>query len=281
MDYKPTLMENIRNFPDIQKYKDLNWEGSFEDYLEIVRSNPKVARSAFQRVYDMIVSQGTEEFKEYKKNIVHYKFFEDPFENGKDAIYGLDLHIMKLVHLLKSAAKSYGAEKRIFLLHGPVGSSKSTIARLLKKGVEQYSRSPEGALYTFEWVQGTESDMKSIFGSAESFPCPMHEEPLRLVPQKFRKDVLDRINEGIDGFEKIDVLGDLCPSCRYIFNQLHHRYQGNWSKVIDNHIRVKRLLLSENDRIGIGTFQPKDEKKSRFYRTYRGHQLPEDRRIRQ
>lgn len=27
-----------------------------------------------------------------------------------------------------------------------------------------------------------------------------------------------------------------------------------------NHIRVKRLLLSEKDRIGIGTFQPKDEK---------------------
>ncbi len=26
------------------------------------------------------------------------------------------------------------------------------------------------------------------------------------------------------------------------------------------HIRVKRLLLSEKDRIGIGTFQPKDEK---------------------
>ena len=59
---------------------------------------------------------------------------------------------MRLVHVLKAAAEGYGPEKRVILLHGPVGSSKSTIARLLKQGVEQYSRTPDGALYTFEWV---------------------------------------------------------------------------------------------------------------------------------
>lgn len=148
-----TLMAELRNLHDVRGYQDLNWEGSFEEYLEIARRNPKVVRSAFQRVYDMIVAQGTEEYKEYKKKIIRYKFFEDPFENGKDGVFGLDLHLMKLVHLFKSAAKRYGAEKRIFLLHGPVGSSKSTIARLLKKGVEHYSRTPEGALYTFKWVK--------------------------------------------------------------------------------------------------------------------------------
>ena len=40
----------------------------------------------------------------------------------------------------------------MILLHGPVGSSKSTIARLLKRGIEEYSRTPEGALYTYDWV---------------------------------------------------------------------------------------------------------------------------------
>src|SRR5262245_29377004 len=38
------------------------------------------------------------------------------------------------------------------------------------------------------------------------------------------------------------------------------RYQGDWSKVVGSHVRVRRLVLSEKDRIGIGTFQPKDEK---------------------
>lgn len=254
------LMDEIRKLPDLDTYQDLNWEGSLEQYLDIVQQNPKVARKSFQRIYDMIVSHGSEVYKEYKKKIIHYKFFEDPFENGKDAIYGLDLHIMKLVHLLKSAAKGYGAEKRIFLLHGPVGSSKSTIARLLKKGVENYSRTPEGALYTFEWVQHPDRDTKHLFGSGETFPCPMHEEPLRLIPLVHRRGILDRINEKIDGHDKILVEGDLCPSCRFIFKSLLHDYDGNWAKVLDNHIRVKRLLLSENDRVGIGTFQPKDEK---------------------
>ena len=56
------------------------------------------------------------------------------------------------MNVLKSAAQGYGPEKRVILLHGPVGSSKSTIARLLKKGIEDYSRTPDGALYTFDWT---------------------------------------------------------------------------------------------------------------------------------
>ena len=37
------------------------------------------------------------------------------------------------------------------------------------------------------------------------------------------------------------------------------KYGGDWTRVL-NHIQVRRLLLSAQDRIGIGTFQPKDEK---------------------
>src|SRR5687767_1421140 len=36
-------------------------------------------------------------------------------------------------------------------------------------------------------------------------------------------------------------------------------YGGNFEKVM-THVKVRRLVLSEQDRIGIGTFQPKDEK---------------------
>src|SRR6266536_2915956 len=37
------------------------------------------------------------------------------------------------------------------------------------------------------------------------------------------------------------------------------KYSGDWTKVVHD-IRVKRVILSEQDRLGIGTFQPKDEK---------------------
>jgi predicted Ser/Thr protein kinase len=40
--------------------------------------------------------------------------------------------------------RNYGTERRVLLLHGPVGTAKSTIVRLLKKGLEAYSRTEDG-----------------------------------------------------------------------------------------------------------------------------------------
>ncbi len=57
----------------------------------------------------------------------------------------------------------------------------------------------------------------------------------------------------------VKIKGELCPFCRYIYAERLKNYSGDWTRVIQD-IRVKRLLLSEKDRIGIGTFQPKDEK---------------------
>ena len=149
-------MSRIASFQDRQGYSEQHWEGSFADYLDIVRQNPKVTRTAYQRLYDMILSHGTTEYIENKEKLVRYKFFDDPTSSGEDAIFGLDTPLMQLVNIFKSAAQGYGTEKRVLLLHGPVGSSKSTIARLLKKGLERYSRTDEGALYTFAWTSSDE-----------------------------------------------------------------------------------------------------------------------------
>ncbi|MBU4485272.1 serine protein kinase [bacterium] len=252
-------MDYIASRHDARTYKELNWEGTLTDYLDIVEKNPLVARTAYQRMHDMILSYGTEEYSEYKKKIVHYKFFEDPVAHGKDALFGLDVHLMKLVDIFQSAARLYGTEKRIILLHGPVGCAKSTLTRLLKKGLEAYSKIDEGALYTYSWVKNELVDEKKIFGAAIEIPCPMHEEPLHLIPVELRKDVLDKINKKLPADNKIHVEGELCPSCRYIYAELLRVYDGDWLKVME-HIKVRRMILSEKDRVGIGTFQPKDEK---------------------
>ena len=253
------LMGMIQSMQDIEGYRDLNWEGTFGEYLRIVEKNPKVARTAFQRIYDMIISYGTEEFTEYKKKITHYKFFDDPIGNGKDAVFGLGVHLMKLVNAFKAAARQYGTEKRILLLHGPVGSAKSTVVRMLKKGVEAYSKTPEGALYSFTWVKKALDDVRGIFGSASEIRCPMHEEPLRLIPLELRDKILGEINKNLSEDDKVILEGDSCPSCRYIYRELISYYHGDWAKAME-HIKVRRIVLSEKDRIGIGTFQPKDEK---------------------
>jgi serine protein kinase len=238
---------------DLETYREQHWIGSFSQYLDMVKEDPKITRSAFERIFDMILSYGTREYVDSKKKIVHYKFFDDPDHRGADGIYGLDIPLMKLVNIFKSAAKRYGTERRVILLHGPVGSSKSTIARLLKTGLEAYSRTTEGALYTFGWLRDTNNPDSVV-------PCPMHEEPLHLVTYKLRPIFEESLNAGRkpDDYH-VRIEGELCPFCRQEYRELSERYDGDWGNVMQ-HVQMRRLLLSAQDRVGIGTFQPKDEK---------------------
>ena len=54
-----------KNFK-VADFTHLHWEGSFQEYIDRVSENPLVARNAFQRIYDMIISFGTKEYVEYK-----------------------------------------------------------------------------------------------------------------------------------------------------------------------------------------------------------------------
>ncbi|MBX7232021.1 MAG: serine protein kinase [Bdellovibrionales bacterium] len=249
----------ISSLQGSNRFHELNWVGSFFDYLNMVRENPKVTRNAFQRMFDMITEKGTVEYVDVKKQVVHYKFFDDLDQDGKDAVFGADLPLMKLVNVLRAAALGYGTEKRVILLHGPVGSAKSTICRLLKQGLERYSRSDSGALYTFEWID-EDGKHEDVFGKGvRVFPSPMHEEPLLLIPVEIRQSIIDELNRGNKTDFRIHIQGELCPPSRYIFKSLLEKYGGDLNRVLQ-HVRVRRLILSESDRIGVGTFQPKDEK---------------------
>jgi serine protein kinase len=240
-----------------EDFSHLHWTGNFQEYVDKVAEDPRIARNAFQRIHDMVMNYGTSEYTEYKKKITRYHFFDDPVGNGKDAVFGIDVHLMKFVNFFKSAAAGYGTEKRVLLLHGPVGSAKSSISRLVKKGLEHYSRTDDGAMYTFEWY---DEEAPEILGGQRVFPSPMHEEPLKLIPVEVRPDFLAKLNKSRPkGTYKINIRGSLNPADRYIYNAYMEKYDGDWNKVM-NHIRIKRLLLSEKDRVGIGTFQPKDEK---------------------
>ncbi len=245
------IISIVTQAQDLDDYRKLHWEGSFSQYLSVVRERPAVTRTAFQRIYDMIVSYGVDKVDDNKEKMIHYRFFDDPSGHGKDAVYGLDRSMMNLVNVFKAAAEGYGVDRRVLLLHGPVGSSKSTVARLLKRGLEAYSRKDEGALYTFYWLP--------ISGEGENEPCPMHEEPLHLIPEESRPAVEVELNNGSATGWPLKVTGELCPFCRHSYRERMQAYGGDWSRVVQD-IRVRRLLLSERDRIGIGTFQPKDEK---------------------
>ena len=246
------ILDALRSRLDLSEYQKLHWEGTFEDYIGKVLDDPKVTRSAFQRLYDMISAHGTEEVYENKEKQVRYKFFTEFATRHADGIYGLDRSLMALVNTFRSAALGYGTERRVILLHGPVGSAKSTIARLLKRGLEEYSRSEAGMIFSFKWRNDDGTWAKD----------PMHGEPLQLVPEEHRANLLRMLNEQTTDRRNYDIriLGDLCPYSRFEFAERLKKYDGDWMEMLRKEIKVYRLVLSEKDRVGIGTFQPKDEK---------------------
>src|SRR5919204_693084 len=244
------ILNALRQELNLGDYRKKHWEGSFEEYLDIVIRHPEVTRTAYQRLYDMILSHGTEEVYENKDKIIRYKFFTNYAQKHSDAIYGLERPLMQLVNAFKSAAKGYGTERRVLLLHGPVGSSKSTIARLLKRGLEDYSRTDQGMLFSFAW-RGKDGNWQK---------CPMHEDPLHLVPRELRPGILARLNaDRRQGEPEVTIRGELCPFCRQMYNEHIASHDGDWTRMLED-VKVYRLILSEQDRIGVGTFQPKDEK---------------------
>ena len=242
----------LGKFSTSEDYKQLHWEGSFVDYLDMVRENPLIVRNAYQRLYDMIISHGYEDYEKYREKFRRWKFFDDVEGGGKDAVFGIDKELNRLVETIRGGAEGFGVDKRILLMHGPVGSAKSTIARLLKKGLERYSRKPEGALYTFKiWDKDSEDWVLS----------PMHEEPLKLIPEEIREDLVSELFEGLALKYPITTHKPvLDPASRKYFQLLMEDCNGDWQKVVTDHVKVVRLVISEKDRVGIGTYQPKDEK---------------------
>jgi serine protein kinase len=197
--------------------RQVTWEGTFRDYLEIVQRNPKVANLAHARVYDMIISAGVEERGEGQPR--EYKFFTSE-------LFGLERTLQQLVEeYFAPAARRLDVRKRILLLVGPVGGGKSTLVTMLKRGLERYSRTDDGAVYAIK-------------------DCPMHEEPLHLVPEELRADFKRQFG--------VHIEGDLCPVCQW---KLRHEWGDNIQDV-----PVVRIKFSERERIGIGTFKPSDPK---------------------
>ncbi|KGP90373.1 protein prkA [Pontibacillus chungwhensis BH030062] len=203
----------------VQSYREeeenLKWEGTFGEYLDMLRERPYLAQSSHSRVYNMIKHAGIEE----QNGKVHYKFFDDQ-------IFGLEEAMEKLVEeYFHPAAKRLDVKKRILLLMGPVSGGKSTLVTLLKRGLERFSHTDEGAVYA---IKG----------------CPMHEDPLHLIPQHLREDFAEEFGVRIEG--------NLSP---LNLMRLEQEFGG---RIED--MPVERIFFSEDRRTGIGTFSPSDPK---------------------
>ncbi|WP_050614085.1 PrkA family serine protein kinase [Bacillus testis] len=198
-----------------EEEQKLKWEGTFADYLALVKERPWIAQSAHSRVYNMIKDAGIEDVNGQRT----YSFFSNQ-------MFGLEESLERLVEeYFHPAAKRLDVRKRILLLMGPVSGGKSTLVSLIKRGLEKYSLQDHGAIYAIK-------------------DCPMHEDPLHLIPQHLRNDFYDEYGIRIEGnLSPLNVM------------KLEEEYGGRIEDVM-----VERIFLSEDKRVGIGTFSPSDPK---------------------
>jgi serine protein kinase len=206
---------------DREENKSKKFEGTFLDYLDIVKEDPEVSMLAHQRTYKLITQPGVKVIETdenprlrriYGNDVIkRYKFFDEEF-------FGIDKTIMKIVRYFHSAAMVGEEARQVLYLVGPVGAGKSSLMEALKRALQM---SPP--IYA---LQG----------------CPMREEPLHLVPKHLRKEFEDALNVRIEG--------DLCPVCRY---RLKNEFNGEYER-----FPVVTVDFSIRSRKGIGVVPPVD-----------------------
>lgn len=215
MDFKEFILN------DRESHNNEKFEGSFLDYLEIVKNNTNVAKLAHKRMHDLIVSKEVEILKPeenqrikkiYGNDVIkRYSFFKDDF-------FGIDKILMKIANYFYSASMKGEEARQVLYLVGPVGAGKSSLVEALKKALE------------------TADPIYTIKG------CPMHEEPLHLIPKHLRGEFENMLG--------VQIEGDLCPVCKY---KLEHEYEGHYEK-----FPVITKTFSIRSRKGVGVVPPVD-----------------------
>ena len=193
-----------------------HWEGTFSEFLTTIlpTNAAAVARSSHEYVWNMLQWHGREGSG---------GDISKARELFKRELFGVDEPLARVVDYFKAAAAGSDVGRRLLLLLGPPSGGKSTLAILLKRGLEEYSRTDEGALYA---IQGS----------------PLRESPLNLVPASLRAAFRETYG--------VEVTGELSPWAR---DFLERQCEGDYLRV-----PVERVFLSEAARCGIGTYAPHD-----------------------
>src|SRR5690625_3905434 len=199
------FLESLSTFT--REHRARYWEGDFATFLEeIVTAAPgRMARTSHEYFWDML----------------RWTRRRDERDHGTDQLFsndlfGIDASLQRIVDYFKAASAGSEVGRRLLLLLGPPSGGKSTLVILLKRGLEEYSQTEEGALYG---IKG----------------CPLHESPLHLIPHTLRAEFRDTYG--------VEMVGELCPYCQ---SRLEHEYDRDFMQM-----PVERIFISESGRVGV------------------------------
>lgn len=260
---------------------------SFKEYFNLVLENPaRHLRSSAQYIVDMFDHFGREERRLPIGEVTHFKIFDAPWADGEGRVVGQEQVQEQIYRIIANFARE-GRVNKLVLLHGPNGSAKSSLVRCIMAGLESYSRTADGALYSFNWIFPSErlgsggigfaKERKAPAVAGDSYaylpaenidarvPAEMHDHPIFLIPQEQRAELLKKLLPEPSGSPEDQPLGtiisdylrfgDLSYKSRKIYDALLASYDGDVQKVL-NHVQIERFYLSKRYRRGIATIEP-------------------------
>ena len=255
---------------------------SFEEYLALYAKDPaRQGRDASRYVRDMFEHYGTEEIDAPWGKRTRYKLFDLAFEpelSQRDRLVGQEDVQAEIFRVFENFGRE-GRPNKLLLLHGPNGSSKSTMAMCLMRALEHYATLDEGALYRFHWVFPGAKTIKSRigFGGEDGVGAPgtsfahlpedlidakLHNEirdhPLFLLSVEDRKVVMANALAAAGVTEPPPewlARGRLSHKSQQVYEALLNSYRGDMRQVL-RHVSVERWFVSRRYRTGAVTLGP-------------------------
>lgn len=210
------FLEDLTAFTN--DHRAYRWRGTFAEFAKEVlpRSPRQFTRNSHEYIWDMLRWYADDRKSEN----------DEPGEAKQlfvNELYGIDSSLERVIDYFKAASAGSDVGRRLLLLLGPPSGGKSTMVILIKRALEEYSHTEEGALYALE-------------GS------PLHESPLHLVPASMRAQFRETYG--------VEITGELSPHSQV---RLDDEFEGDFMK-----FPVERIFLSEASRVGVGTYAPHD-----------------------
>ncbi len=255
---------------------------SFQEWFQVLLENPaRNLRSATQYLRDVFDHYGVQDRDLPVGKVTRFKLFDAPWAEGDGRVAGHEQVQQEIYRLLSNFVRD-GRVSKLILLHGPNGSAKSSMVRVIQAAMENYSLGPDGALYSYAWIFPSEKIVKGKLGFGEQretekgdglshahlhteqidarLPCEMRDHPIFFIPQKERKELIEQFKK--EGkipqdfvMSKYILEGDLSPRDRAIYDALLMASDGDHAEVL-RHVQVERFVISRAYARAVATVEP-------------------------
>ncbi|MBI3897290.1 MAG: serine protein kinase [Gammaproteobacteria bacterium] len=206
---------------DRAKRQNLDWRGTFLEYLDKVKADPSLAKLAHARLYEVISRAGIDDVSNSDDPKLKRLYNDEPlklYPFFNNEFFGVERTLAQVARYFHSASLHGEESRQVLYLMGPVGAGKSSLVERLQRGLEEAA-----PVHTIEG-------------------CPMAEEPLHLIPKQLRPEFEKSLN--------IHIEGELCPVCRFrLKEEFHGRYED---------VPITTVAFSRHERRGVGVVPPVD-----------------------